>query len=102
MRLGNDHTSGLAAGKLHRARLLPITIMRLASSSKASRTVKFWASTAIFIIEDDAQNGPDHVDSHRAPACIISPYTRRGAVDSTMYNQTSILRTMEGSSACVP
>ena len=56
---------------------------------------KLWASTAIFIIEDDAQNGPDHVDSHRAPAWVISPYTHRGMVDSTMYNQTSVLRTME-------
>jgi hypothetical protein len=56
---------------------------------------KLWASTAIFVIEDDAQNGPDHVDSHRAPVWVISPYTRRGIVDSDMYNQASILRTME-------
>jgi hypothetical protein len=56
---------------------------------------KMWASTAIFIIEDDAQNGPDHVDSHRAPAWVISPYTKRGIVDSDMYNQASVLRTME-------
>src|SRR5581483_10802588 len=54
-----------------------------------------WPSTAIFVIEDDAQNGPDHVDSHRAPVWVISPYTRRGIVDSTMYNQASVLRTME-------
>ena len=56
---------------------------------------KFWASTAIFVLEDDAQNGPDHVDSHRSPAFVISPYTHRGIVDSNMYNTTSILRTME-------
>jgi hypothetical protein len=56
---------------------------------------KFWGTTAIFVLEDDAQNGPDHVDSHRSPAFIISPYTRRGAIDSTMYNTTSMLRTME-------
>ena len=56
---------------------------------------KLWSSTAIFIIEDDAQNGPDHVDSHRAPAWLISPYTHRGVVDSTMYNQAGVLRTME-------
>jgi hypothetical protein len=46
-------------------------------------------------MEDDSQDGPDHVDSHRAPAWIISPYTHRGIVDSTMYNQMSMLRTME-------
>ncbi|OYW12088.1 MAG: hypothetical protein B7X34_02255, partial [Acidobacteriia bacterium 12-62-4] len=45
--------------------------------------------------EDDAQNGPDHVDSHRSPAYVISPYTRRAAVDHTFYNTTSMLRTME-------
>lgn len=56
---------------------------------------KFWPHTAIFVLEDDAQNGPDHVDSHRSPAFIISPYTRRGAIDSTFYNTTSMLRTIE-------
>jgi phospholipase C len=49
----------------------------------------------MFVLEDDAQNGPDHVDSHRAPAYVLSPYTRRGIVDSSMYNTTSMLRTME-------
>ena len=56
---------------------------------------KFWASTAMFILEDDAQDGADHVDSHRSPAYVISPYTRRGIVDSTLYNTTSVLRTIE-------
>jgi phospholipase C len=56
---------------------------------------KFWAKTAIFVIEDDAQNGPDHVDSHRSPMFALSPYTRRGIIDSSMYNQSSVLRTIE-------
>jgi phospholipase C len=56
---------------------------------------KFWSKTAIFVTEDDAQNGPDHVDSHRSPAFVISPYTRRGIIDSTLYTQASMLRTME-------
>ena len=56
---------------------------------------KFWPQTAIFVLEDDAQNGPDHVDAHRSPAFVISPYARRGAVDSTMYSTCSMLRTME-------
>ena len=57
---------------------------------------KFWPATAIFVLEDDAQDGADHVDSHRSPAFILSPYTRRnGFIDSTMYNTTSMLRTME-------
>ena len=54
-----------------------------------------WKEFAIFIIEDDAQNGPDHVDSHRTMGLVISPYIKRGAVDSTLYSTASMLRTME-------
>ncbi|WP_448265163.1 bifunctional YncE family protein/alkaline phosphatase family protein [Nostoc sp. DSM 114159] len=54
-----------------------------------------WKETAIFIIEDDSQNGPDHVDSHRSLAYVISPYTKRGALVSTNYNTINILRTIE-------
>jgi YVTN family beta-propeller protein len=54
-----------------------------------------WKETAIFVIEDDAQDGPDHIDGHRSIAYIISPYTRRGAVVSSNYNTVSMLRTME-------
>jgi hypothetical protein len=50
---------------------------------------------AIFVVEDDAQNGSDHVDAHRTIAFAISPYIRRGSVDSTMYSTSSMLRTME-------
>jgi len=56
---------------------------------------RFWNETAIFVIEDDAQNGPDHVDSHRSPAFVASPWVKKGQVNSTMYNQASVLRTME-------
>lgn len=56
---------------------------------------KFWPSTAIFIVNDHAEGGADHVDSHRSPAYLISPYARRGVVDSTFYNQASVLRTIE-------
>ena len=55
----------------------------------------YWSDSAIFVLEDDAQNGPDHVDSHRSPAFVVSPYTRRGAVDSTLYTTSGMLRTME-------
>ena len=56
---------------------------------------KFWPETAIFVLEDDAQNGPDHVDAHRSIALVVSPYTKRHAVDSNMYSTSSMLRTME-------
>jgi hypothetical protein len=55
----------------------------------------FWASTAIFVVEDDTQDGPDHVNGHRMPALVISPYTQTGTVDSTPYSTASALRTME-------
>jgi hypothetical protein len=55
----------------------------------------FWASTAIFVVEDDSQDGPDHVSGHRMPALVISPYTQTGEVDSTPYSTASALKTME-------
>ena len=56
---------------------------------------KFWNEMAILVVEDDAQNGVDHVDGHRTVALAISPYTRRGVVDSTFYNHPSLLKTIE-------
>ena len=56
---------------------------------------KFWPQTAVFVVEEDAQNGPDHVDAHRTIAYVISPYVKRGSVDSTMYSYSIMLRTME-------
>jgi YVTN family beta-propeller protein len=55
----------------------------------------YWASTAIFILEDDAQDGGDHVDAHRSIGYVISPYSKRGATISTNYNTVNMLRTME-------
>ena len=56
---------------------------------------KFWPQTAIFVVQDDPQAGFDHIDGHRTVAMAISPYTRRRIVDSTNYNQTSMIRTIE-------
>jgi phospholipase C len=56
---------------------------------------KFWKSTAIFVVESSAEGGADHIDSHRSPLFVISPYVQRGIVDSTFYNTASVLRTME-------
>ncbi len=95
VRLPNDHTSGASVGK-------PTPIAHVADNDLAlGRLVegvsksKFWKSTAIFVVEDDAQNGPDHVDAHRTIAFVVSPYARRGALDSTLYSTASMLRTME-------
>ncbi len=56
---------------------------------------RFWKSMAIFVVEDDAQDGIDHVDGHRTVALAISPYTRRGTIDSTYYSQLSMVKTIE-------
>lgn len=61
----------------------------------AATRSRFWKEMAIFVIEDDTQNGPDHVDAHRTVGFVISPYAKRGYVDSTLYTTASMIRTME-------
>jgi DNA-binding beta-propeller fold protein YncE len=53
-----------------------------------------WAKTCIFVVEDDAQSGPDHIDGHRTCYLAISPYTRRKSLDSTLYTQANMIRSM--------
>ena len=93
--LPNDHTSGTGSGA-------PTPAAQVADNDLAFRQIvealshsKFWKDTCIFSIEDDPQAGWDHVSGYRTTALVISPYTKRGAVVSTQYNQTSLLRTME-------
>jgi phospholipase C len=95
MRLGNDHTNGTAAGKTAPLSSAADNDYALGMIVEAVSKSRFWTSTAIFVLEDDAQNGPDHVDSHRSPAFLISSYVKRHTVDGTMYNTTSMLRTIE-------
>ncbi len=95
VRLPNDHTSGTATNKLTPTAQVADNDLALGRVVEAVSRSKFWGQTAIFVVEDDAQNGPDHVDAHRTIAYAISPYTKHGAVDSTMYSTSSMLRTME-------
>jgi len=95
LRLGNDHTNGTAPGKIAPLSSFADNDYGLGMIVEGLSRSKFWPSTAVFVVEDDAQNGPDHVDSHRSPAFLLSPYTHTGKIDSTMYNTTSVLRTME-------
>ena len=95
MRLGNDHTSGTTPGRVAPLSAAADNDYALGLIVEALSRSKFWPKTAIFVLEDDAQNGADHVDSHRSPAFVLSPFTRRAIIDSTMYNTTSMLRTME-------
>ncbi len=95
LRLPNDHTSGTSVGKPTPTAYVADNDLSLGLVVEAISKSKFWKDTAIFVIEDDAQNGPDHVDAHRVVSLVISPYTKRKYVDSTMYSTTSLLRTME-------
>jgi sugar lactone lactonase YvrE len=95
LRLPNDHTSGTRVGKPTPRAYVADNDLALGRVVEAVSRSKFWKQTAIFVVEDDAQNGPDHVDAHRTVALVISPYTKRRHVDSTMYSTSSMLRTME-------
>ena len=95
MRLPNDHTAGGVPGKPTPTAYLADNDRGLGMVVEAVSHSKFWPQTAVFVLEDDAQNGPDHVDAHRSIAFVASPYAKRGAVDSTMYSTSSMLRTME-------
>ncbi|HEY3127815.1 MAG TPA: alkaline phosphatase family protein [Acidobacteriota bacterium] len=95
VRLGNDHTYGTAPDKLSPTALVGDNDAALGMLVDAVSHSKFWPQTAIFVLEDDAQNGPDHIDAHRSPGFVISPYVRRGSVDSTMYSTSSMLHTIE-------
>jgi YVTN family beta-propeller protein len=95
MRLPSDHTHGASVGSLTPMAYVGDNDLALGQLVEAVSHSKFWPQTAIFVVEDDAQNGPDHVDAHRTTAYVISPYTKRSAVDSTMYSTSSMLRTME-------
>ena len=95
VRLPNDHTAGTRPGMPTPRAMMADNDLALGRLVEAVSHSPFWADTAIFAVEDDAQNGPDHVDAHRTLALVISPYTQTGSVDSTRYTTASVLRTME-------
>src|SRR5262245_38979307 len=91
----SDHTSGTNPGQSTPQAMVADNDLALGQIVDALSHSKFWSKMAIFVVEDDAQNGVDHVDGHRTVALAVSPYTRRGHVDSTFYAHQSILKTME-------
>ncbi len=95
VRIGNNHTQGTRPGVPTPRAYVAENDLALGRLVEAVSNSKYWATTAIFVLEDDAQNGPDHVDAHRSIAFVASPYTKRKFVDSTMYTTSGMLRTME-------
>jgi phospholipase C len=95
VRLPNDHTAGTKPGFPTPRAYVADNDLALGRMVDAVSHSKYWASTAIFVTEDDAQNGADHVDAHRTISQVISPYTQTGKVDSTFYSTASMLRSIE-------
>ncbi len=95
MSLGEDHTDGTRPGSFTPEACVGSNDVAIGKLVEAVSHGPLWGETAIFMIEDDAQNGPDHVDAHRTVSLVISPYTKRGYVDSTQYSTVSMIRTME-------
>ncbi len=95
MSLGEDHTSGTRPDAYTPQACVASNDLALGRLVEAVSKSKYWPQVAIFVIEDDAQNGPDHVDAHRTVGLVISPYVKRKSLDSTQYTTVSMIRTME-------
>jgi hypothetical protein len=94
MLLPNDHTAGLVPDYPSPRAMVADNDLALGTIVDAVSHSRFWPKTAIFVVEDDAQNGLDHVDGHRTIAQVISPYTRRGTVDHGFYTQVGMVKTI--------
>lgn len=93
--LPNDHTSGLKPNSPTPAAQVADNDLALGKIIEAVSHSAFWTNTCLFAVEDDPQNGWDHVSGYRTTAYVVSPYTKRHTVVSTQYNHTSLLRTIE-------
>ena len=93
--LNNNHTNGTRPGSPTPRAMVADNDLALGRVVEAVSKSKFWPKTMIFVVEDDAQNGLDHVDGHRTVALAVGPYVRRGVTDSNHYNHTSMVRTIQ-------
>ena len=93
--LPSDHTEGTSPGWCTPKACVADNDLALGRMVEALSHSSFWTSMAILVVEDDAQNGVDHIDGHRTVALVASPYAKRGAIDSTFYSQPSMVKTIE-------
>jgi len=91
----NNHTSGMTPGRRTPDALVRDTDKAIGQLVSDLSHSKIWPYTAVFVVQDDAQSGADHVEGHRITSLVASPYARRGVVDSTHYDQVSVIRTIE-------
>jgi hypothetical protein len=95
IRLPNDHTAGTRAGSPTPRAMVADNDLALGRIVDAISASAYWKDSALFVVEDDAQAGPDHVDSHRSVLLVASPFAKRGFVDRTFYTTSGVLRTIE-------
>jgi hypothetical protein len=95
MVLSNDHTEGTSPGRRTPRAMVAENDYGLGQIVDLISHSSIWSSSAIFVVEDDSQDGADHVDAHRMPAAVFSPYAKRGAVVHTRYDMLSVIRSME-------
>ncbi|GMA66010.1 alkaline phosphatase family protein [Alicyclobacillus fastidiosus] len=95
MSLPDDHTAGTSPGYPTPEAMVADNDLALGRMVDAISHSPYWKDSAIFVVEDDSQNGVDHVDGHRMPALVISPYAKRQTVDHTYYTQVDVVRTIE-------
>ncbi|HEX8160639.1 MAG TPA: bifunctional YncE family protein/alkaline phosphatase family protein [Pyrinomonadaceae bacterium] len=95
LRLPNDHTEALTVGVPTPQFYVAENDYAVGLIAEAVSSSPYWRDTAIFVVEDDAQDGPDHVDAHRAPALVVSAYNRPGALVHAYHSTVSLIRTIE-------
>jgi len=95
MSMPEDHTRGTAPGAFTPQAMVANNDYAIGQLVDAVSHSRYWPNTAIFIIEDDGQDGPDHVDARRTVGLVLSPYVKRGVVDSTLYSTSSMVRSIE-------
>jgi hypothetical protein len=93
--LPSDHTEGTDPGWCTPRACVADNDLALGTIVQGLSHSAFWKSMAIVVVEDDAQNGVDHIDGHRTVALVASPYARRGVIDPTFYAQPSMVKTIE-------
>src|SRR5437870_30331 len=95
MHLPNDHTMGTQPGRPTPRAMVADNDVALGHLVDIVSHSRYWPETAIFVVEGDAQDGPDHVDARRSPLFVISPYVRRGTVEHARFSTAWVLKTIE-------
>lgn len=95
IRISNDHTSGQKRGAITPIAAVADNDLAVGKLIDHLSHSSLWKESVVFILEDDAQNGPDHIDAHRSPVYVVGPYVKRNTVVHSLYSTSGVLRTIE-------